>query len=324
MTEIVSEAVAGRFGIGIGDDGRRHAVERPHESTASDGAARSAGSLAVCGQWTTEATLWGDWDPDKPTVRTHRCEHCGWVLAMRGAAPMAEEIARYAVTGRDRGVMVAAGTDPDLLHRLLTAILKPESELGAEPLSEIGPGALSSLLAHAARHRPLVLRCEKCTDTASSPDDLDEDNHNCTQVACAGCSLKHGDWAGEWEGYLRADCTVAWPCSVITTMANHHGLGVVSRWARPSGAAAEMPGLPWPGAIAQDGRWHQFAVNYRRDPDDTTYTITPAAGPRGRQVLRVHHPVGFNARSEHAGVKEAKAHVDELMTSFGAASGSRR
>lgn len=87
---------------------------------------------------------------------------------------------------------------------------------------------------------------------------------------------------------------------------HHHGLGAVSRWAKPSGAGAEMPGLPWPGVIAQDGQWHQFAVNYRRDPDDTTYTVTPVAGSRGRQVLRVHHPIGLNARSEHAGIKEAK------------------
>lgn len=325
MTEIGSEAVAGRFGIGIGDDGRRHAVERRHASTSADGSARSGGSLAVCGQWTTEATLWGDWDPDKPTVQSHRCEHCGWALAVHGAAPIAEELARYTITGRDRGVVVAAGADPNLLHRLMTAILQPEPELGSEPLSDIGPGALSSLLAHAARHRPLVLRCEECADTANAPEELDEEgDHNCAQLVCAGCSLKHGKWAGEREGYLRSECTVAWPCSVITTMADHHGLGVASRWAKPSSAAAEMPGLPWPNAIAQDGRWHQFAVNYRRDRDDTTYTITPAAGPRGRQVLRVHHPVGLNARSEHADVKEAKAHVDELMTSFGAANRSRR
>ena len=112
--------------------------------------------------------------------------------------------------------------------------------MASEPLSDIGPGALSSLLAHAARHRPMALRCEECTDTASAPEGFDEDDHNCPQVACAGCSLKHADWAGDWEGYLRTECTVAWPCSVITTTAS----GRCHGGPNPAGPAPRCPACP--------------------------------------------------------------------------------
>lgn len=44
------------------------------------------------------------------------------------------------------------------------------------------------------------------------------------RIACSGCSLRAGDWAGEWEGVFTTQCSVAAPCGVLTQLAGHYGV----------------------------------------------------------------------------------------------------
>jgi hypothetical protein len=89
-----------------------------------------------------------------------------------------------------------------------------------------------TLLAHATRHRPVVLLPEGCRDgdcDCGCDNDLCEEPHDdeaacyteTATVGCESCSIQSGSWEGEWAG--RYECTVSAPCSALLAMAKKYG-----------------------------------------------------------------------------------------------------
>ncbi|SLH38555.1 Uncharacterised protein [Mycobacteroides abscessus subsp. massiliense] len=299
------------FAIGLGSDDLRHAVssnEVPH-MVSPELAARAQ---AVCGMSVKVIGAWEHFRPGSRFLSRNRCVHCGWILAIHGAASMQQEIASYAGAAEDRPAFAAAGIDPGLLRRLFEAILAEYD--GDCQDEEPGPGQLSSLLAHAGRHTPVVLTCEECAE----PDGQDVANavdrqHRCSSIVCMACTLTAGSWAGEWEGQIRSECTVAWPCSVIGVLARSYKLNVVSPWLDP---VEDIADSVQPSGSRLDGKWHRRTMHFRADADGTTFAIEPSPDHKGRYTLTLQHQIGLKATSRHDDVQDAKRHAENIISSM--------
>ncbi|OBH48374.1 hypothetical protein A5690_14485 [Mycobacterium intracellulare] len=153
---------------------------------------------------------------------------------------MEQEIAHYLPDGAHRDVIAAtAGGYPDLLRRIFVAILAD-----APPGRAGEPGHRSDLLAHAARHRPVVMVCQACNESSSAATAHGEETLCCpdSAVVCAECTFSAGPWAGEREGVPTGECVVGAPCSVLITLAHHYGVDVADGSdAEPPGRALSMP-----------------------------------------------------------------------------------
>jgi hypothetical protein len=143
-----------------------------------------------------------------------RCERCSWVVALdRGTVE--QEIDLYAT---------AAGVDAlgQLLRQIFTAILAD-----APPGPRGQAGHRSELLAHAARHRPVMTVCQQCaqegTAAAHGPATA-----RCPHAAvlCDECSFTAGSWAGEHAGVTTEECVVAAPCSALGALADHYDVSL--------------------------------------------------------------------------------------------------
>jgi hypothetical protein len=92
------------------------------------------------------------------------------------------------------------------------------------------------MLGSVTAHAPEVFADEDCWDGGCGhrPDDRrDDPAWECPLpeafLACGGCSVRLGSWAGECEGSFAEECTIAAPCAVLTTIGRHFGVGPGAR-----------------------------------------------------------------------------------------------
>lgn len=146
-----------------------------------------------------------------------RCERCSWVVALnRGTVEQEIDLYTAEAGGDRRG---------ELLRDIFTSILAD-----ATPGPDSQAGHRSDLLAHAARHRPVLTVCAKCSEaglSAAHGPSASRCPH--AAVVCQECSFTAGSWAGEWEGVTTDECVVASPCSTLLALADHYGLAVKGR-----------------------------------------------------------------------------------------------
>lgn len=227
VVDAVAMSLADRFGVGPGRD-RRHAVDLLEALPAIDAgvragrAAREVEVFGVCGERVTLARKWGRFEYGNPQLNSRRCERCGWIVALHLGC-IDREIDYYSGDPTDRALLSGGGHDPDLLPRILTAVLAAhQGQVADRP----EPGLVSDLLAHLCRHRPVAIICTGCWDGGA------EDAHGpgvtvCPEafVACWACTFIAGEWAGEHEGAIGScECVVTAPCSVLAAVAAHHGI----------------------------------------------------------------------------------------------------
>lgn len=224
-------SLADRFGIGPGRH-RRHAVDLLEALPAIEAGQRTGRKprdvevFGVCGERVTLARKWGRYDYDNPQLRTRRCERCGWIVALH-LRSIEREIAQYAADPVDRALIRARGYDPDLLPKIVRAVLAAHPD---DTVDRPEPGLFSELLAHICRHRPIGVICAGCWD------DGVEETHGpgamlCPEAvtACWACTFIAGSWAGEFEDTIGScECVVSAPCSVLTAVAAHHGIDITS------------------------------------------------------------------------------------------------
>lgn len=229
--DAVALSPADRFGIGSGRQ-CSHAVDLL-EAVPAIGAgvrggrtARDVEVFGVCGERVTLARKWGRYDYANPHLSTRRCERCGWIIALHHRSTEAE-IDSYASDPVDRALLARNGSDPNLLVSIVQAVLAAHD---GEAFDRLEPALLSELLAHICRHRPIGVVCEGCWDGGI------EETHGagvaqCPEaiVACWACTFIAGSWAGEFEGTIGScECIVRAPCSVLASVAAHHGIDITS------------------------------------------------------------------------------------------------
>ena len=213
----VTHVPAHRFGIAAGMSGWGwHAVDlecvRRRLATARNEAIKTVDVevFSVCGARSHLVRKLGAFTYGSRWLQRLRCERCSWVVAInRGTVE--QEIDLYTAESGD-------APSGDLLRQIFTAILAD-----APPGREAEAGHRSDLLAHAARHRPVITVCETCSEEGSA---AAHGPHvaQCPQAAvrCDECSFTAGSWAGERQGV--GECVVAAPCSVLTALAEHYGI----------------------------------------------------------------------------------------------------
>jgi hypothetical protein len=150
----VTQISAQRFGIAAGMSGWGwHAVDLecvgPRLVEANSEAIKPVDVevFSVCGARSHLVRKLGAFRYGSRWLKRLRCERCSWVVALnRGTVE--QEIELYTAESGD------APSD-DLLRQIFTAILAD-----ALPGPEAQAGHRSELLAHAARHRPVITVCE--------------------------------------------------------------------------------------------------------------------------------------------------------------------
>ncbi|PJE03603.1 MAG: hypothetical protein CK429_32895 [Mycobacterium sp.] len=224
---------ADRFGIGPGRH-RRHAVDLLEavpvidEGRRQGRTARDVELHGVCGERVTLARKWGRYDYANPHLSTRRCERCGWIIALH-LDTVEDEIASYTPDPVERGLITSTGHDPDLLAAIMRAVLAAHD--AAVVGERLEPAAVSELLAHISRHRPIGVVCEGCWDGGGVEETHGVGATHCTEaiVACWACTFIAGSWAGEFEDTIGScECIVRSPCSVLTTVAAHHNIDITS------------------------------------------------------------------------------------------------
>lgn len=199
-----------RFAVGVAMSGTGcHAVDRDSVIRSRDGAPVEVFSL--CGKRVQIISRLGPFTYANRLLGTLRCERCSWVVALnRGTVEQEIELYVADAGGDPRGV---------LLREIFTSILAD-----ATPGPEAVAGHRSDLLAHAARHRPTLIKCGQCDRSAGSAgvDELSERPCPYQTLVCRECSFTAGTWAGRWEGVATGECVVTAPCSVLAALADHY------------------------------------------------------------------------------------------------------
>ena len=220
----VTHVPAHRFGIAVGMSGWGwHAVDlecvRRRLATARNEAIKTVGVevFSVCGARSHLVRKLGAFSYGSRWLQRLRCERCSWVVALNRDT-VEQEIDLYTAESGD-------APSGDLLRQIFTAILAD-----APPGREAEAGHRSDLLAHAARHRPVITVCKTCTEEGRAAAHRPH-AAQCPQAAvlCEECSFTAGSWAGEWQGLTTGECVVAAPCSVLTALAEHYGIPLRSR-----------------------------------------------------------------------------------------------
>lgn len=215
-----------RFGIGTAlmQEPASHAVDlqlygpRMLDAQARGVPCSDVDVFSVCGTRTQYVRRAGQFGYQSGFLNEHRCERCGWVVALnRGTVE--QEIDLH--TGYSRGA------DHGLLRQIFTAILADVA-----PGSDAEAGHRSDLLAHAARHRPVLAVCEECSYSPSAAEVHGPGATACASptLVCGSCTFTGGLWAGERSGMSTGDCVVAAPCSVLVTLAQHYDVVVDRPW----------------------------------------------------------------------------------------------
>lgn len=184
----------------------RRPIGRPNPNRAA------AEVFSVCGARSQLVPRLGPFTYSSTWLNRLRCERCSWVVAFaRGT--IEAEIDLYVA---DAGNCVSSGA---LLRQIFTAILAD-----APPGPQAGPGHRSELLAHAARHRPvLTVRDGEGVHAAH-----ESQGARCPAAAavCQECSFTAGSWAGQCHGVIGDECVVSAPCSALRAFAGHYGIAV--------------------------------------------------------------------------------------------------
>jgi hypothetical protein len=212
------------IGVAGGARWRWHAVDLTvlgprYDAAAAEGRNREQVEVySVCGLRCTLGQRLGPFAYGSSLLASRRCERCGWVVAFNHGT-VEQEIDEYTPHLAERELIAAAGADPDLLRHIFTAILAD-----APPGRDDEPGHRSDLLAHAARHRPVVTVCEECDQTPNPATVHGLDVTVCPHatVVCGACTFTAGPWAMQWEGKTTGECVVSAPCSAMTALAQHY------------------------------------------------------------------------------------------------------
>ncbi|CAN5736257.1 hypothetical protein BH09ACT8_BH09ACT8_56050 [soil metagenome] len=212
------------FGV---SGGERHIVTGEAAGVALDlagGDPRLAHAAALCRRVVKVATAWGPYSRDAALEYPPRCPDCAWILALH-RGDVDEEVAAFTTHDAFDAAAIAARLGEGVGERLLDAIAHdPALWQGADRL---GPSHRSQLLGHASRHLPAVTVCEECAEIGVANAHGYGATCPAQEVACLGCTVTaHGLWAGEWEGTFLPECTVAAPCSVLTTLAVHYRIPI--------------------------------------------------------------------------------------------------
>ncbi|TMS50674.1 hypothetical protein [Mycobacterium sp. DBP42] len=201
-------------------------------------AAADAGmnASAICGHPTTVASAWGPYNTAAP--HPGRCHECRWILAIQRDT-IAAEIATYTPDPVDSAVITAILGSPLIGVDVLTAIA--DSSVKVHHDRNLNPSRLSQLLSHASRHQPTVTLCEECVEIGivnahgfgSICPEQSVICHSCTPHAVEA-------WAGEREGTVLTECTVAAPCSVLSTLARHYGVALGTASTRSANTRSQL------------------------------------------------------------------------------------
>ncbi len=205
-----------RFAIGAAMSGwGYHAIDLEAMAPRADRA--PADVFSPCGARVQPVRKFGPFTYDNRWIKRLRCERCSWVVALnRGTVEQEIELYAADAGGDARG---------RLLREIFTSILAD-----AAPGPDAQAGHRSDLLAHAARHRPVMTVCASCVDagcSAAHGPAVSRCPH--AVVVCEECSFTAGSWAGEWEGVTTGECVVASPCSVLLALADHYGVAARGR-----------------------------------------------------------------------------------------------
>ncbi|MGB8402616.1 MAG: hypothetical protein WCE30_00920 [Mycobacterium sp.] len=212
-----------RFGITMGGAGQQrwHAIDlKMYGPRIVEAQARGAGVdiFSVCVTRSDYVRPAGQFTYGSRYLRNHRCERCGWVVALnRGTVE--QEIDLYTAD--------AAGADHGALRQIFIAIL-----------ADLPPGAIaesghrSDLLAHAARHRPAAMVCDECAHGAHCADVHGPGVTRCpdTTLVCWACTFTAGPWGGDQQGMATGECVVSAPCSVLGSLARHYDIAFDGPW----------------------------------------------------------------------------------------------
>lgn len=310
-------SMASIYTVGVGPDFRCHAIPQSAADQPLQGGGKKRTARSACADIVTPAPDLGEFRIDNTNLELRRrCECCSWILALYGYHTVADEIASYTIESDNLDLIATGGVDPHLLSRIFTAVLDRD-DWGTR---EGRPSAdqTSQLLAHAAQHAPVTVICEDCAEAMGpvSYEHADEDGNLPTRcpharVLCRSCTAFSDSWAGEWEGRSLDHCEVAWPCSVLTTMAGNYGLHVASP--RLDTEPSQVAGLQCP---TRNKTWHEHTSLHRVDPDGTEFVVVPAHDARHPYTLTLRHPSGLRASTTHPSEADAQAHADTFQESL--------
>ena len=204
--------------VGVGG-GAWHAVGRELMNYLRIGPVDSV-TFAECGELVRVAPKFGSYDRITVPVSYHPCQRCAWVVAAAGGAAAMEAEARLLGSAADQlAALDRVMPDPFVAFKACRAVIEgagaPDSRYGLDHPATV------QVLAAIAAHAPVLLVSEACSEGGCKH----PRNVPCPgNAACEACSLQDGDWAGEWQGQYREECTVAAPCAVLLALAKHAGV----------------------------------------------------------------------------------------------------
>jgi hypothetical protein len=199
------------FLIGVGR-GTWHAVGRESLKYLRTGSADSV-AFAECGELVRVAPKFRGYKRGSRPVTYGPCHLCAWTVAAAGGREAMEaEADRLRPTSDTLPAFDAVMADPFIAVNACRAVLAA----AAAPTGhyDLEHGATLQMLAAIARHAPVLLVGEACSEG--------EGSHRgpCPgTAACQACSLQDGEWAGEWAGHYRRECTIQAPCAVLSRLA---------------------------------------------------------------------------------------------------------
>jgi hypothetical protein len=199
------------FLTGVGQ-GTWHAIGRESLKYLRTGSADSV-AFAECGELVRVAPKFGEYNRDSRPVTYRPCHLCAWTVAAAGGrAAMEAEADRLRPTSDTLPALDAVMADSfiavNACRAVLAAAVAPSGHYNLEH------GATLQMLTAIARHAPVLLVGEKCSEGGCSH------RGPCRGIAaCQACSLQDGEWAGEWAGHYRPECTIQAPCAVLTRLA---------------------------------------------------------------------------------------------------------
>jgi hypothetical protein len=201
------------FLTGVGS-GNWHAIPKDSLDCCGDGWADSV-TFASCGELVRVARKFGAYSRTTTPVLYHPCQICAWTAAAAGGeAALQAEADLLRPTADELPKLARLVPDPFVAVNACRAILARERD---EDEAEHGLDhpATIQLLATIAEHVPALLVSEECADG-----DCEHTGGACppSAAACLACSLVVGDWAGEWQGQVRPECTIKAPCAVLLAL----------------------------------------------------------------------------------------------------------
>lgn len=276
-----------------------HAIRRADALWCTE---HNAPFTAVCGAMVRPAFKFGAYDRGAVPVSYEPCQVCAWTVAAE-TGTLEDEAARLGPTMAGYSQLARMLPDPLIAARAARAILAADF---GDPGRESGHPATIQLFATVAAHAPVALVAEVCAEG-----DCEHAEGECpaVAVACEACSLQAGDWAQDWAGQFRPECTVAAPCAVLLAIAAHFGvtprstpdirveragelLAAIRRELEPEGRAEPVsvcdgPPCTWPASFRVGSRQHESELSCSRHLAETVLLFVAADGkPVQVDILR--------------------------------------